>query len=283
MEQKLRTIDIPFHSILHGPHSCGNVNHLFEIERYYNMVMEAIRVADLTLPRKKCGKAKHFWSTELSSLKNTSIEACDLWKHPGCPKNGPIYLEKNSACLQYKRALRKARIVTDTSISDSLSTDFLSKNPDKFWKNWNKLSSKNMDVSCVDDYIEDHDIANAFAKTFSAVFQCANEEAESALQSKFQVLHASYVKDHEADILYPHFISWSEFLTCISDISMSMGKATGGFVKPYHILHGSPLLALHLHLLFNSFIQHSYVKEKSDKNVVKTRPIAISRVLTLTN
>ena len=107
MEQKLRDIHIPFHSILHGHHSCSNTDHLFEIENYYNMVIEAIRIADSTLPRKKCGKAKHFWSSELSTLKRKSIDACNLWKLSGRPGSGPIHVEKNSANLQYKKALRK--------------------------------------------------------------------------------------------------------------------------------------------------------------------------------
>ena len=54
-----------------------------------------------------------------------------------------------------------------------------------------------------------------------------------------------------------YLYTWSEFLLCITNIST--GKASGGFVKPYHVLYGTPSLALHLHLLFNAFIQHSYV------------------------
>ena len=54
-------------------------------------------------------------------------------------------------------------------------------------------------------------------------------------------------------------LSWSEFLVCIS--KTKTGKATGSFVKPQHLLHGSPLLSLHLHLLYNGLIQHEYVPQ----------------------
>ena len=37
------------------------------------------------------------------------------------------------------------------------------------------------------------------------------------------------------------------------------GKSSTSFLTAEHILHGSPKLAIHLHLLFNSFIQHSIV------------------------
>ena len=257
MEQNLSNISVPFHSILHGYQSCNNTDHVFEIESYYNKVIDAIRVADSTLPRRKCGKAKHFWTHELSTLKTKSKDACDLWNLSGRPRDGPIYAEKNAATLQYKRALRKAKNDSDSSVSDSLCNAFMSRNPDKFWKSWNTFSSKDTEVSCVDGFINHGDIANSFAKTFSNVFQGTNSVAETELRNKFQTSYSAYSLEHQADNLHPHYISWSEFLSCISDIST--GKASGGFVKPYHVLHGSPSLALHLHLLFNAFIQHAYV------------------------
>ena len=260
MEQKLREIHIPFHSILHGHHSCSDTDHLFEIEKYYNMVIEAIRVADTTLPRKKRGHAKHFWSSELTMLKRKSIDACNLWKLSGRPGSGPIHVEKNSAKLQYKNALRKAKNESDSTISDSLSNAFISKSYDKFWKNWNSISTRDTEVSCVDGFIDHRQIANAFAKTFSNVFHCTNIPAESELRKKFQAAHTSYSKEHQAESIHPHYISWSEFLDCISNVST--GKASGGFAKPYHLLYGTPSLALHLHLLFNAFIQHSYVPQE---------------------
>ena len=37
------------------------------------------------------------------------------------------------------------------------------------------------------------------------------------------------------------------------------GKSSNSFITAEHILHGSPKLIIHLHLLFNSFLQHSFV------------------------
>ena len=260
MECKLRAINVPFHSILHGSHSCNDIHHLNEIECYYNMIIDAIQAADATLPRKKSGIAKHFWSRDLSSLKQKSIDAFNLWKISGCPNNGPIHSEKNSAHLQYKRALRKAKNENDSALSDSLCYDFHATNPEKFWKNWNKITAKETEVSCVDGQVDHGGIANAFAKTFSDVYKCSDTPAESNLRSKFNDLYTAYEAKHHTESIQPFFISWSEFLLCLSNVST--GKATGGFVKPQHLLHGSPLLSLHLHLLFNAFIQHSYVPQE---------------------
>ena len=40
---------------------------------------------------------------------------------------------------------------------------------------------------------------------------------------------------------------------------LETGKASGSSIKAKHILCGSPQLTVHLHLLFNSMIQHGYV------------------------
>ena len=37
------------------------------------------------------------------------------------------------------------------------------------------------------------------------------------------------------------------------------GKSSSGLIRPEHVLHGSMKLPLHLHLLYNSMIQHGFV------------------------
>ena len=46
-------------------------------------------------------------------------------------------------------------------------------------------------------------------------------------------------------------------VTVLSKIKV--GKSSSGILRPEHILHGSTKLALHIHLLFNSMIQHGIV------------------------
>ena len=46
------------------------------------------------------------------------------------------------------------------------------------------------------------------------------------------------------------------------------GKASGSAIKAEHILYGTPLLVIHLQLLFNSMIQHSYVPTAFLKGVI---------------
>ena len=254
MEYELKRINVPYHSILHGNKSCHDVNHISLLEKYYNDIVNAVRVADSFLPRKKHGLAKSFWSDELTYLKRQSMDAFILWKNAGSPKSGPIFMEKNHAHSQYKRALRWSKRDHEHGISDNLSHNLLSYDSKRFWQNWNKLESKHCNVTCVDGKIGDENIANTFAKTFSKVYDGSEN---ISLKQQFQTLYSQYCDSHAEDDISPYFISWSEFLVCISKVKT--GKATGSFVKPQHLLYGSPLLSVHLHFLFNGLIQHEYV------------------------
>ena len=40
---------------------------------------------------------------------------------------------------------------------------------------------------------------------------------------------------------------------------LKVGKATSSFIKAQHVFHGSPKLMIHLHILFNSLLNHGYV------------------------
>ena len=40
---------------------------------------------------------------------------------------------------------------------------------------------------------------------------------------------------------------------------LKIGKSSTSFIKPEHIIYGSPKLIYHLHILFNSMIQHGVV------------------------
>ena len=49
---------------------------------------------------------------------------------------------------------------------------------------------------------------------------------------------------------------------------LKTGKSSATFIKSEHILYGTPKLAWHLHLLFNSMIQHSYVPHEFLNGVI---------------
>ena len=88
MEECLAKVHVPH--IIHGDTMCNSCDHLAEIERYYNDIVECIYLSDQQLPRSSPAVSKTYWSDELNSLKHDSIVANDFWKANGCPRTGPF-------------------------------------------------------------------------------------------------------------------------------------------------------------------------------------------------
>ena len=105
MLSNLRSISIPFYALNHSNNLCSNCDCLIALERFYENIVSAVTAADNTLPRRRHGLAKSYWTPELSELKQKSLDAHRLWQNCNCPRSGPIYLEKVRTNSQYKSNL----------------------------------------------------------------------------------------------------------------------------------------------------------------------------------
>ena len=255
MDQELNSISIP-NSVLHGCVLCTENEHCNDLEKYYSDIVNAIFTADKSLPRRKHGIAKPFWSSELSDLKRRSIDACNLWKLAGCPRSGDIFREKCRANVAYKSAIRSAKKVKMTEKNDSLYLSLSSRDTNTFWRNYKKLNGKVNNACRIDGYVDDAEIANSFKNTFSKVYANGNRCSEN-LRRRFHEAHALYSASHITENLDDYFFSWNDMLDALS--KMSIGKASSGSIKSQHIFLGSPKLSIHLNILFNGLLQHSYV------------------------
>ena len=56
---------------------------------------------------------------------------------------------------------------------------------------------------------------------------------------------------------------------CVIAGKLKTGKSTNSFLKAEHIMHGSPKLMIHIHLLFNAFIQHGFVPTDFLKGIIR--------------
>ena len=82
-------------------------------------------------------------------------------------------------------------------------------------------------------------------------------DAHRELQRKFVGRFPDYFNAACGDSINPFFITWDDMITISG--KLKEGKSTNSFITAEHILYGSPKLAVHLHILFNSFLQHSFV------------------------
>ena len=256
MSHALNAIPIPVCALNHCDKICDSIGCINDIEKYYENIISAIFVADLSLPRRKHGFAKPYWSTELTELKRKSLDAHNLWKDANCPRSGPIFNEKRITNSQYKLLLRKSKNAINSDLMDNLSNSLLNKDGDRFWKTYNQMNGKaQINSSMIDGYADDGDIANAFATKLKRVY--SNSPANGKLKNDFQLRFQRYFSDHCNDNLRPWLFSSSELLDAI--FSLKTGKATGTFLKAEHLFHSSPELLCHLHLVFNALLSHSYL------------------------
>ena len=256
MEQCLDDCSVP--DILHGSHICNDSSHIGKIECYYMDIMNCIKIADQQLPRFTPTVRKCYWNEELSRLKNDSIVAHEFWKLNGCPKSGPIYETKKNSHYKYKLYLRRCKIDRDQDSVDSLNTNLIDGDHNKFWRSFNYYNNdgKRPDVY-VNNLRNNVDIANCFANSFENIYTTRDEFQSQVLHDKFLQMYSGYCNEHASDSLSPYFLTWHEMINVMS--TLKTGKATSTFLKAEHILLGSPKLAVHIHLLFNAMIQHAYV------------------------
>ena len=265
MKECLDDISIP--DILHGPHLCNDPSHLIDIERYYQGIIDCIKTADQQLPRCKPTTRKFYWNTELSSLKNDSIAAHDLWKLNGCPSSGPIYDTKKNAHYRYKLFLRRCKRDRDLNHIDELNSNLADGDHDKFWRSFKYFNySRNRGNVFVNNLSNDEDVANCFADSFENIYESRDAQQSEKLHDEFVRTYRNYASSHDSDPLTPFYLTWYEMVEVLS--KLKTGKATSTFLKAEHILLGSPKLAIHLHLLFNAMIQHSYVPKEFLEGVI---------------
>ena len=259
MTNALRNINVPFCSLNHGNGLCNNCDCIHALEKFYVDILTAIEVADRSLPRKKHGVAKPFWTPTLTSLKQKSCDAHDLWKTAGCPRSGAIFVEKNASKMKYKLELRKSKNEARQLVSDRMSNNLMRRDGAAFWKSWNRLNgSHSPPSSMIDGNIDYGDISDCFSRNFKSVY--SDSHANDSLRDRFMEKYSEYCQTHSIESAESYLFTWSEMLDAMT--SLKVGKSTSTFVKAEHIFYGCPELLCYLHLLFNALLLHSYVPQE---------------------
>ena len=256
MEECLNSISVPIS--LHDDCICNDTDHISSIEKYYLDIVKSIYIADLQLPKCTPSLQKTYWNEQLTILKNDSITAHEYWKISSFPRTGPIFEAKKQSHYAYKLYLRKCQSGFNQSRMDSLNEDLVAGHQNKFWNSYKHFNySNSKTTSYIDGLNDDSDIANCFASNFKHIYETRNVEKSNKLKSEFLTMYESYSLAHQSDSISPMLLSFSDMLSVVS--KLKTGKSSASFVKAEHLLNGSPKLVVHLHILFNAMILHSYV------------------------
>ena len=115
-------------------------------------------------------------------------------------------------------------------------------------------------VSRIDGHTDCKEITDCFRNTFHKVYASSNTESDNKLRYHFYTEYQAYLDVRGSDSLTQFYFSWEEMLAALGKIKS--GKASRGFVKSQHVFLGSPKLAVHLNILFNGIVQHSFVPQE---------------------
>jgi hypothetical protein len=134
----------------------------------------------------------------------------------------------------------------------------INKEPDKFWQSWRNLNKpKVSQVSRVDGFTGESDNAASFASNFSSVYTNNDHDSHSKLESESRVEFMSYFTKHIHDSLSAYLLTWDDMLSIVGKLKPD--KCYSGNFKAEHISKEAPELMVHLHILFNSMLQHGFL------------------------
>ena len=96
--------------------------HCDDLQKYYDSIVNSlISASNIGVPQIRLGVEKHWWTPELSDLKQQCIELTDIWRQHGCPRSGPINENRVKVKLRYKSAIKDAIISADEEFNEDLA------------------------------------------------------------------------------------------------------------------------------------------------------------------
>ena len=142
--------------------------------------------------------------------------------------------------------------------NEALSNGLIDKDFNSFWKGWKKASQANCPlVNRIEDSVTEADISNTFKNFYHQIYGADDSDAHLKLRRQFEERFPKYFTMKSNESLSQFLLTWDDMITITG--KLKAGKSFNSFTKAEHILFGSPKLIVHLHLLFNSLLQHGFV------------------------
>jgi len=249
----LAEVNIPTDSLLCS--GICTVDHTAELEKYYCAIKHCLLTsATRCIPHVKTNIQKHWWTVDLDELKQQSIDAHDLWKSVGRPRSGDINTNRVRCKLKYKNAIKEAAANADCVFNDGLYDKLCKKNNVAFWKEWRKrFCSRNLkSTSVINGRSGDDNIRHEFTQYFKSVVAPNSAQADDKYKQLVDQ-QTKLVSAQTAPLIDVNLMS-----DCASNMKNNKAAGYDG-VSAEHIKYGGVELLVHMCLLFNALIVHSYV------------------------
>jgi len=148
-------------------------------------VNSLVSASNIGVPQIRLGVEKHWWTPELSDLKQQCIELTDIWRQHGCPRSGPINENRVKVKLRYKSAIKDAIISADEEFNEDLADHLCKKDFNSFWKSWRKrfCSQKIKPTRVLNKRTGDMNILDEFTTYYTKVGQTNSVGADDKFKS----------------------------------------------------------------------------------------------------
>ena len=230
---------------------CDHTSHRSELSAYYEAINQAMISAGKPFEQKTSPNYSIVAGWNDLVLDAHRVARADFlhWRNKGSPRQGPAFEAMRCSRARFKYALRACRVNAAQLEADAIAVSLLGKDFRKFWKLVQKKSGSSTATPLS---IDGHSGTVGIGQFWKGHF-------ENLLNSVDRPDHSAQLADKLA-FLGEELISWS----CV-DLSkyrqqLKVGKAMGmDGVSPEHLKYASNKVDVHLSLVFNSFIRHSFL------------------------
>ena len=264
LQQQLSQITLPVDALLCDSDMC--CSHDILINEYYQDIVNCLTTASMqAVPSQKVGYQKFWWTEELDNLKAATIEATSVWRYAGCPRSGPVNDNRLQCKYKYKLAIKEAAAEANKSFNDDLYYKMCTKDDQAFWKSWRKKLCSHT-VKCtnvLNGHYGDVNICNAFTVYFQSVYRPNTADADLHYERQVNNRLAQKAGDSSCAIS----VDINDVQRCIDKMKTKKAAGHDGIMAE-HLKFGGPQLYVHVCLLFNSIIRHSYVPDAFGHGII---------------
>ena len=263
----LADVTLPVDALLCANSYCSL--HRESLESYYQDIVSCLSAAGShCVPSSKPDIQKHWWTPEITTLKEQCIDIRYIWKSVGRPRSRPINAKRLKCKFRYKQAIKDAAFEDDKKLNDDLFNHLCKKDDVGFWKAWRKrfCSSHVKPTNVLNGkHGNGDDISPEFTQFFSNNFKPNSVNADSKFKSEVDkrlcALSCYTVR------YTPCRINVTTLLTHIGKLKRRKSAGFDGITNE-HILVGGLNLAVHSCLLFNALLSHAFVPDNFCRGIV---------------
>ena len=248
---------------------CKNQYCLKSIQDEYDCIISVLTEADKILPQHKPGVQKHWWSEELTCLRNQSIDIHRIWQAEGKPRCGPTNCERLRIRAVYRKAIHVAQTKPTQSGWNKLHNSFISKNTTDFWRSWKQIYSKNKSDlhSVVNGVTGTQNIADSFKTHFVSVSKPNNQQRVDSLRAEFQKEHDEATSNHTNCVCASHSINVQTVIDAV--LSMKKDKCCDdSSIFAEHLFHAPLPLFQRLQRMFQAMLSHEIVPHQFQRGTI---------------